>query len=93
MTYNGFFSKMLSFPPNGQSENDSLIPFQTVTFLVLKAISPQNLVPVVQLTKRRFLVRVRNGQRHCYRSGTVNSKFNLIQSFFEIFATFLLFHV
>ena len=28
-----------------------------------------------------------------YRSGTVNSKFHLIRSFFEIFATFLLFHV
>ena len=37
------------------------------------------------------------GKKH-YRSGTVNSntvnsKFHLIQSFFEIFATFLLFHV
>ena len=35
---------------------------------------------------------------HKYRSGTVNSntvnsKFHLIWSFFEIFATFLLFHV
>ena len=35
---------------------------------------------------------------HRYGSGTVNSntvnsKFHLIQSFFEIFATFLLFHV
>ena len=28
-----------------------------------------------------------------YRSGTVNSKFHFIRSFFEIFATFLLFHV
>ena len=28
-----------------------------------------------------------------YRSGAVNSKFHLIQSFFEIFARFLSFHV
>ena len=61
-----FFLKIPSFPPKGQLEIDSLIPFQTITFLVLKTISPPNLAPVVLLAKKLFLVRVRNGQRRCY---------------------------
>ena len=34
-----------------------------------------------------------NNVNKSYRSGTVNSKFHLIRSFFEIFARFLSFHV
>ena len=45
---------------------------------------------VAQLKKSFVALRYRSGT---VNSNTVNSKFHLIRSFFEIFATFLLFHV
>ena len=54
-----------------------------------------NLMSVInKILKYKFKIQSDNSFNVIhYRSGTVNSKFHLIWSFFEIFARFLLFHV